>query len=76
MSTLSDLAPGQSATITGFREHGSLAQRMMTLGVIEGNDVKVVRRAPAGDPIQVEILGYSLSLRRSEAALVDVENVR
>ncbi len=76
MTQLSDLAPGQSGVVAGFRAHGPLVQRMMSLGVLEGNEVKVIRLAPAGDPIQVEVLGYSLSLRRSEAALIDVENVR
>jgi len=76
MTVLADLKPGQSGLITGFRDEGPLVQRMMTLGVLEGNEVKVIRLAPAGDPIQIEILGYSLSLRRSEAAVIDVENVR
>lgn len=76
MTVLADLKPGQTGLITGFRDQGPLVQRMMTLGVLEGNEVKVIRLAPAGDPIQIEILGYSLSLRRSEAAVIDVENVR
>ncbi|MFN7950870.1 MAG: FeoA family protein [bacterium] len=76
MTPLSELSPGQSGTIAGFRDYGPLVQRMMSLGVLEGNEVKVIRLAPAGDPIQVEVLGYSLSLRRSEAALIDIENVR
>jgi ferrous iron transport protein A len=76
VTALSDLKPGQSGLIAGFRDHGPLVQRMMTLGVLEGNEVKVIRLAPAGDPIQIEILGYSLSLRRSEAAVIDIENVR
>lgn len=76
MTVLADLKPGQCGMITGFRDQGPLVQRMMTLGVLEGNEVKVIRLAPAGDPIQIEILGYSLSLRRSEAAVIDVENVR
>lgn len=74
--TLSDLTPGQSATISGFRDHGPVTQRMMSLGVLAGTDVKVIRLAPAGDPMQIELLGYSLSLRRSEAALINVEDVR
>ena len=76
MTVLADLKPGQSGLISGFRNDGPLVQRMMSLGVLEGNEVKVIRLAPAGDPIQIEILGYSLSLRRSEAAVIDVENVR
>jgi ferrous iron transport protein A len=75
-AVLSDLTPGQSATISGFREHGPVAQRMMSFGVLPGTDVRVIRLAPAGDPMQIELLGYSLSLRRSEAVLVTVEDIR
>jgi ferrous iron transport protein A len=73
---LSDLTPGQSATISGFRDYGPVTQRMMSLGVLAGTEVKVIRLAPAGDPMQIELLGYSLSLRRSEAVLVNVEDIR
>lgn len=72
MSTLADLKPGARARVTGFREQGPLVQRLMALGVIEGADLRLVRTAPAGDPIEIEVMGYALSLRRREAALVDV----
>lgn len=70
MTTLADLAPGRSGTIAGFRESGPAVHRLMQLGVIEGQPFAVVRTAPMGDPIEIEILGYALSLRRSEARVV------
>lgn len=75
-STLADLKPGQRAVIAGFSTSGPLVQRMMQLGLLEGSEVEVVRRAPAGDPIEIRVLGYSLSLRRSEAKTILVGNSR
>jgi len=74
-TTLADLAPGRSGTIAGFRESGPAVHRLMQLGVIEGQPFTVVRTAPMGDPIEIEILGYALSLRRSEARVVLVSEV-
>ena len=75
MTTLADLAPGRSGTIAGFRESGPVVYRLMQLGVIEGQPFTVVRTAPMGDPIEIEILGYALSLRHSEARVVLVSEV-
>jgi ferrous iron transport protein A len=74
-ATLADLEPGQSAIVTGFHEHSPLTQRIMQMGILEGSGVEVVRRAPAGDPIELKVLGYAISLRRNEAALIAVGDV-
>jgi ferrous iron transport protein A len=71
--TLDDLKPGQRARVTGVVAHGPLLQRLMQLGVLEGTDVELVRRAPTGDPIEFKLLGYALSLRRAEARQVEIE---
>lgn len=71
--TLADLKPGDKARVTGFLAMSPVVQRIMQLGLLPGGEVEVVRRAPAGDPIEIRILGYSLSLRREEARLVEVE---
>lgn len=73
--TLANLKPGQRAVVAGFAEMGPVMQRLMQLGLLEDSDIEVVRRAPAGDPIEIRILGYSLSLRKSEAKLIRVKNV-
>ena len=71
---LSDLRPGQSGTVSGHRECASLAaQRLMHLGVLKGQPVRVVRRAPTGDPIEIELRHTRLSLRRAEADLIQVD---
>lgn len=71
--TLAELRAGESGTITGFISENAVTARLMQLGVLEGEHVDVIRRAPAGDPIEIRILGYSLSLRGSEASLVRVD---
>lgn len=65
--TLDELNIGRSATIAAISGDGPLIQRLMALGLLEGSEVAVIRRAIGGDPIEVEIMGYALSLRRSEA---------
>ena len=71
--TLADLKPGQKARITGYAEESPTLQRLMHLGLLKGVVVSLTRRALTGDPIEIRILDYSLSLRRREAALLEVE---
>jgi Fe2+ transport system protein FeoA len=73
--TLADLKPGQRARVVGFKESNPLAQRIMQLGLIAGTMLTFVRAAPAGDPIEINVVGYSLSLRKSEARMIFVEDV-
>jgi ferrous iron transport protein A len=51
----------------------AVGQRILQLGLLEGTEVEVIRRAPAGDPLEVRLMGYSLSLRADEARSVVVE---
>lgn len=71
--TLDDLRPGDRACVTRLSAEAVLSQRLMQLGLLEGTEVQLVRRAPAGDPIECRLLGYALSLRRDEARQVHVE---
>lgn len=70
--TLDDLKTGQSGTITAIRGEGPLVQRLMALGLLEGSAIRITRRALGGDPIEVMVLDYSLSLRRDEARRVEI----
>lgn len=67
------MKPGQTARIVALDGKGPLVQRLYEMGLIEGFEVTLVRRAPMGDPLEVRVLGYSLSLREAEAALITVE---
>jgi Fe2+ transport system protein FeoA len=70
--TLDELEIGKTAVVTGIDGDGPLIQRLMALGLLEGEKVVILRRALGGDPLEIETMGYSLSLRRTEAAQVNV----
>lgn len=74
-TTLAHLRPGQQARITGFAEMGPTVQRLLHLGLLPGEVITLTRQALTGDPIEIRLLDYSLSLRRREAALVEVETI-
>jgi Fe2+ transport system protein FeoA len=70
--TLDELKIGQAGTITGISGHGPVVQRLMALGLLAGSAVRITRRAIGGDPIEVAVMDYALSLRREEARQVTV----
>ncbi|MCC6547823.1 ferrous iron transport protein A [Candidatus Sumerlaeota bacterium] len=70
--SLCDLEPGESARIVAVTSGNGIEQRLAEMGLTSGENVEVVRIAPLGDPIEIRIRGYHLSLRRSEAGLVHV----
>ena len=69
---LSDLNTGEQGVIVKVNGHGSFRKRLIEMGFIAGKKVTVVLNAPLKDPIEYEILGYKLSLRRSEAEQIEV----
>ncbi len=72
-NSLADLAPGEKGIIKKIRAKGTLRKRLMDLGLLPGSVVEVERVAPAGDPIEVKVRGYHLSLRNDEAKKVEIE---
>ena len=70
---LSELQVGQKGKIKGFLIENEDCERIEEMGVTPGEDVEVIRYAPLGDPIEIKIRGYSLSLRKDEAELIEVE---
>jgi ferrous iron transport protein A len=70
---LASLRPGASARITAVGAIGPLKRRLMDMGVLVGERVKVEKVAPLGDPIEVSIKSYKLSLRKREAEGISVE---
>ena len=71
--TLDQLKPGQAASITRVDNEGQLAQRLMSLGLLEGTQVSLIRRALGGDPIEIDVMGYALSLRKAEARQIEIK---
>lgn len=71
--TLARTPIGNRVRVTSVRPDSELHQRLLELGVLPGVEVRMRRAAPLGDPLEIELLGYRLSLRKAEAALVEVE---
>lgn len=72
--TLADLQAGERAVI-GALPTTDATQRLREMGLVAGTKVRLLRFAPMGDPLELEVRGYRLSLRRAEAALIPVEAV-
>lgn len=70
---LSQLTTGQSGVIIKVLGHGAFRKRMIEMGFVRGQEIKVLMAAPLKDPIKYEIMGYEVSLRRAEADLVEVD---
>jgi Fe2+ transport system protein FeoA len=65
--TLADLPPGRSGTVAGVEGAPALVQRLLEMGLTVGTGVEVVRYAPLGDPMEIRLRGYLLSLRKNDA---------
>ena len=73
--TLTDLEIGQTATVLAVGGEGALRQHFLDMGIIPGAEVTVVKYAPMGDPIELKIQGYALTLRVADAGKIEVEHV-
>ena len=73
MKTLKDVAVGDSAIVKKLSGEGALKRRIMDMGVTKGVEIFVRKVAPFGDPIEVTVRGYELSLRKAEAEHILVE---
>ena len=71
--SLSALAAGERGKVTEIGGDGDAVRRLMDLGLTRGTTVEVIRRAPLGDPMEVRLRGFMLTLRRSEAEHITVE---
>ena len=71
--TLNDIKPGQTATIVRLHGEGAVKRRIMDMGLTKGTQVTVCKVAPLGDPIELAVRGYELSIRKDEAAAIEVK---
>lgn len=70
---LSSLSPGDTCTVTDLcGVHGVARQRLLEMGITQGARIRLVRRAPLGDPIEIHLKGYRLMLRSTEACGISV----
>ena len=75
MPSLDQLTVGQSASIQAVEGSPALVQRLLEMGLLEGEPVEVIAFAPLGDPMEVRLRDYRLSLRRREAACITVTDI-
>ncbi|MGM9529949.1 MAG: ferrous iron transport protein A [Phascolarctobacterium sp.] len=73
MKTLKDVAVGEKAIVKRLTGEGALKRRIMDMGVTKGVEIYVRKVAPLGDPMEVTVRGYELSLRKAEAESILVE---
>lgn len=73
MTTLKDMLVGSTCTVKALTGVGAVKRRIMDMGITKGAKVKVVKVAPLGDPLELNVRGYELSIRKDEAEKVEVE---
>lgn len=73
MKTLKDIAVGSGGKVQRLMGEGAIKRRIMDMGITKGVDIMVRKVAPLGDPIEITVRGYELSLRKSEAEWIVME---
>ena len=73
MKTLKEVKTGESVTVTKLNGVGAIKRRIMDMGITKGTSVTVRKVAPLGDPIELNVRGYELSLRKADAEMIEVE---
>lgn len=73
MKTLRDSKVGETATIKRLHGEGAIKRRIMDMGLTKGTEVHVRKLAPLGDPMELTVRGYELSVRRSDAEMIEIE---
>ena len=73
MKLLSQLTIGESATVVAVNGEGAIRRRLFDMGITPGAEVYLRKKAPLGDPIEIALRGYELTLRKAEAAQVEME---
>jgi len=74
--SISGLAIGERARITGYEKNaGPYRDRILSMGLTKGTEFVLTKKAPMGNPVEIEVLGYKLSLRKEEADIINIEKI-
>ena len=73
MKTLRDVKVGDTVTVKKLHGEGAVKRRIMDMGITKGVEVFVRKLAPLGDPVEVNVRGYELSIRKADAKMIEVE---
>ena len=73
MKTLREVKVGETATVVKLQGEGATKRRIMDMGLTKGTEVYIRKVAPLGDPVEITIRGYELSIRKADAELIEIE---
>lgn len=73
MRTLREVKVGETATVVKLHGEGATKRRIMDMGLTKGTEVYIRKVAPLGDPVEITIRGYELSIRKADAELIEIE---
>ena len=73
MKTLRDVKVGQTVKVKALRGEGAVKRRIMDMGITKGTELYIRKVAPLGDPVEINLRGYELSVRKADAEMVEVE---
>ncbi len=73
MKTLKEVKVGQTATVVKLHGEGAVRRRIMDMGITKGTEIYVRKVAPLGDPMELNVRGYELSVRKGDAEMIEVE---
>ena len=73
MKTLKDTKVGETATVARLHGEGAVKRRIMNMGITRGTEIFVRKVAPLGDPMELNVRGYELSIRKADAGMIEVE---
>jgi ferrous iron transport protein A len=75
MLTLKEVKPGQTVRVTKLHGEGPVKRRIMDMGITRNTEILVRKVAPLGDPVEIRVRGYELSLRKADIDIIEVEGV-
>lgn len=73
MNTLRDTKIGETVTVVKLHGEGAIKRRIMDMGITKGVKIRIRKVAPLGDPLEITVRGYELSLRKADAEMIEVE---
>ena len=73
MKTLKDIPVGSTAVVVKIQGEGALRRRIMDMGITKGTEIYVRKVAPLGDPVEITVRGYELSLRKADAEILEMQ---
>ena len=73
MNTLKNVSVGKTVTVKRLHGEGTIKRRIMDMGITKGVEVNIRKVAPLGDPLEITVRGYELSIRKADAELIEVE---